>query len=269
MNNLFLHSSKNTFITIVNSITSSRSTADKYRKNHNQEDGPHIMDESTQAVLLSDDPRSPSASRRSPIHSPAEPSRMSHQDPRSPHPQIVRTPLSFQHTFIQVEPYTIIDPRSPMDGRTPLKQTMEIIRDGADICEAKVETIESIEYSKDKIEPVLLIEESISASSTALKTIMEDFSQEILIPAKKDLPVPKKRKNRKDSISISPPPLKKSLSEPASENYNSPYKTVHSPKIGRAPLSPLTARSINSRYTVYTPPARGNGIDYRDEGILG
>jgi len=194
------------------------------------------------------DPRSPSSIRRTPLHTPerVQPT----FDPRSPSSLITRTPVSIHDhllPFKKVEASSTVDPRSPMHGRTPLKLP-EVELNGAD------EPYINQSIQTQPPSSVLVNEESVNASSTTLHTITEEeLSQSLVLPARKDASLPRKRKSKHTRVDylFNTPPLKKSYSEPiSSENIPPSFtKKISSPIVPRTPLSPLTSRSMNTRYT--------------------
>jgi len=185
------------------------------------------------------------------------------EDPRSPTTQIIRTPMTlFDQPYAVIE--ESIDPRSPFDGRTPLKPLSS--SNGAEVESMKEEQVTTASSSISE-EPAK--EESTCSYSTALITITEEVSMVTEgPPAQKDTSIPRKRKNkpsRVDNLLPTPPPLKKSYSEPlSSENIHPSFskKIGSSPGgVPRAPLSPLTSRSMNSRF-------QQRNIDFRlDETV--
>jgi len=216
-----------------------------------------------------DDPRSPSSIRRTPLNTPER--IISVCDPRSPNAQLVRTPLGMLHD--QSLAKSVTDPRSPMQRRTPFQQSEP---NGADIetftqvLAEVLETKADCSSSSSSSSSLSVKEESTGSSSMTLNTITEDFSSDKVPLACKDLSIPRKRKSKQHTRIdyLFTPPLKKSFSEPSTSENTPPLsytKKIASPSVPRAPLSPLTARSLNTRYA---PPSRSS-VEFRlDEGVL-
>jgi len=238
------------------------------------------------AAHLDADPRSPSM-KRTPVHSPATRRvayrervlrRLGNQfnyDPRSPAAN--RTPISHVITGTSLQttpPLTLTDPRSPYSTRTPLAlPTPCSASEGHFIPEDLCETPENEglitpkKFDDEKIEQgevvVVVVEgdgmkrelttDSIATESTAERMTTETFNSPdssppptIGSPSLSPLGSPSGLKRRME-LKLSSP-LKKSFSAPlANENFPPSPKLVKTIAKPRAPLSPLTQRSLNVR----------------------
>lgn len=213
------------------------------------------------------DPRSPSL--RTPLHlstvdPPRTPPPFNSTDPRSPY--MMRTPLTLSaQDAIVVDDLIIVGQEimgTPLSLSTPCADT-EVVVTGE----------EKVEYTLSSTAelPVSEALESTSAKQTTETYNSPEVSAGIMALVMSPLNSPSfGSRKRKDIIRVHAlSPLKKSYSAPVDENTPpspSPVlKAVAAAGRARAPLSPLTQRSINARYCMGVQP-----IKFRmDPGILG